>query len=427
MRTRALLLAVLVLTAGCLGADSSEDPSQEDESTVHEDTEGIQEVTRTFVFEADVSAGTEAGEVGVNETKVLGSGLERIELELTWNSSTNAFRAQARSPSGETTSTPSTTAATQASATVEDAGSGLWRFLVEAEGPHTPDRVRLEVTGVWRLPSEAVGGGVLSDQAIETERRSGQWHAWRNAQNQGDVGEEVNVSANATNGRLNLTAGTPSLEPEHSTQEAALASGENALVRVEAWARGDTEQQARERVRSINVSVTIAQGTIEVQAWARTWEQKGLDADIAVPEDTRTTPEMGVTNGEVNAFGNRVQGAELTATNGHVRAGMDVEGDLLLETTNGAIQAALAPQGETNIVAETVNGPIELGLEEASDVGYVIEAETTNGHISESMEEASFDGSNQEGVLRTENADERPLRVTGTTETVNADISFLGG
>lgn len=429
MRVRTLLLALLVASAGCLGSNPAQDDPEDDEQP-RQPPASTQRVERTFVFEGDVEAGTESRPVGPNGTKILGSGLVSLDLELTWNTSTNDFQAKAHGPQGSTTTTPPSPASSQASASVEEASSGLWRFEVVAEGPHAPDQVRLEVTAAWELPSDVAGEGALSGEPIETERRGDEWLAWRSGQFEGEVGEEVGVSANASNGRLNLSTGEVSPQREDSSgsssSQPTVGGEDQALVRVEVWARGDTEQQARERVRSVNVSVTITPSRIEVQPWVRNWQHRGVDVDVAVPEDRTTTPELEVSNGEVNVRSAQVQGAELATTNGVVRASMDVAGEILFETTNGEIQADLAPQGQTHLLAETVNGDIELGLEENSDVGYRIEAETTNGRVSESMDEATFEGSNQEGVLRTENLEQRSIRVNGTVETVNAAIAFQG-
>lgn len=421
MQLRPLMLALLLLGAGCLGAgDPQTQPESRDEG---EATTASHTVERVLVFEGNVSGGAQAGPVGINGTHVLGSGLQSLHLSLSWNTSANGFEARAEGPGGQTTVVErGSTSQPSAEGSLEAPSPGLWRFEIAAQGPHVPDRVRLEVTGTWTMP----GNATASEEApIHTSHRADDWVAWQDVHANGSVGGEVEVEASTGQGYVNLTAGTPDVAAQQPPTRVDASEGQ-AAVRLHAWARGETEAEARERVRSIETAIEIAGNRTEVHARATTWDDRGVNVDVALPAGTGTDLDLETTDGQVNAYADRVTGGQLEVTNGRLLAGLRGQGELELSGTNGPIRAQFAPTGDAKLLAEVENGPIELGLLETEEIGYVVDAETTHGRITESMEEASLEGSAQEATLRTDEADARAIQVTGRAESTNGNVAFAG-
>lgn len=431
MKLRTVLLVALLSFAGCLGSadDGSLSERQQEDDQPPEQPTATRSVERVIVFQGNVSGGTEAGPVGVNGTHVLGSGLASLHLSLTWTETANAFEAQAEGPAGRTTvAGPSGTAATSAEAEVADPKPGLWRFEIVAQGPHVPDEVRLEVTGTWEVPAEAGA----AEATIHTEQRGERWIAWRNVTDTGSVEDEVTVEAHTTQRLVNVTNGPVQTRSQTSQatasgdqQRQAVEEGE-ASVLVHVWARGDSEEQARERVRSVNATASVASDRVEGKASASSWEERGADVHVLLPEDTSAYLDLSVTNGQLNAFADQVTGGELTTTNGPIRAQLSASGDLEMSSTNGLVAADVHPTASLDLLAETVNGRVDLGLLETDEIGYEIDGQTTHGRLSEDMAEAELYGSEQQATLRTDGYDDRSIQVTGLVETTNGDVAFAG-
>lgn len=437
MRVRVVLLALAVATAGCLDAGPSSDapPEGEESGDPEPGNPAPRVVTRTFVYEGNVSAGTEGGPVGVNGTVVLGSGLQGVTLELAWTQASNAFEARGDPPAGDevTATSDAPAGGTSASAEADDPAPGLWRFSVLAEGSHLPDRVRLFVNATWRLPGPAdAAGGDAAPGPVQAERTGSGWRAWRDYHANGTVGDAVEVTADTANGAANLSAGGPEVSTESGagpgdpSVQPETRDGDTARVRVHVWAHADTEQRARERVQSVNVTVEVAGDRVRVNPQAPEWQQRGADVDVALPADTRSRLDLETTNGPVNARAADARQARLETTNGPIHAGIRGQGSIGLETTNGPLVAALVPTADVELDAASTNGPVQLGLQETDEIGYTIDAETSNDRITEDMDEAELEGSEEEATLRTRNAGERPIQVTGTAGTTNGNVHFQG-
>lgn len=431
MRARAVVLAMLILTTGCLGAGDPDAESRDDE----DDSPPEQRSTRTFereiVYEGEVTAGAEDRAVDVGGSTILGAGLDSVSVDLSWQRVTNDFQAHVQPPAGEEVIVASDAPiGTEASAEIDDVEPGLWRFSVSVEGSHVPDEVRLEITALWVLSTTDVRVEAgAANTSVQTEQRGDDWFAWQERYENDTVGQTVRATVDATNGPINLSAGTPPNGDEagFGDTDRQDAEGHLAYVRVLSWARADTESEALERVRSIDVSITIDEDTVQVGTDAPSWEHRGTDVDVLLPSDVQVTPSLDTTNGGVSLQAADVLDADLDTTNGPVQANIGASGNLRLDTTNGPIYAAIFPTSDAELEVDTTNGPAQLQLHEASHIGYIVDAETTNGQITESMDEAELEGSSDEATLRTEQADSRDVQVTGSVDTTNGNIHFQGG
>lgn len=439
MRTRAVLLSLLVLGAGCLGSDApgQDQGSQEDQEP--DSTQGQPlTVTRTLVFEGDVSAGTESERVGVNGTATLGTGLDRVTLDLSWGQGTNRFAAHALAPGGEEhTLAPDVVGccASGVSGEVQPADPGLWRFYVTAEGSHVPDHVKLKVQATWTLPANGTAAPTETPR-VHTERVDDGWRAWRTLHENGTVGESVEVTADATNGALNVTTGATEVSSSHGTgleaglpvraDRLATSHANDTSVRVRVHAHGDTEEEARQRVLSVNVDIRIEEDSVEATSNATNWSKRGVDTAVWLPPDASPSLSLDVTNGPVQVQAASVRGAQVDATNGPIRGSLSGSGSIQLDAVNGKIGVDLEPLDPADLEVDATNAQVTMGLVERDEIGYVIDAEATNGHLTESMEEARLEGSSDDATLRTDNADQRNIQVTGTTDVTNGNVHFAG-
>jgi hypothetical protein len=434
MRYKALALALLVVVSGCTGspADTNREDRSEDEQTDEPPSETVE---RTLIYTGPIDAGTESRAVSVGGQEVLGVGLVEIETDLVWTQPTNTFHVRSIRPDGtEHRTTVDDPASTRAEGNVTRLEPGDWTFRVHVEGTHVSDTVKLFVNVTWRVPADGGtplgGSGVLGD--VETAQRGDQWVAWQRHTANGTAAGDMEVDVNTTNGAVLLDA-TGSAETSTSATQAALPTGvrqaqstadDEVQIVVNTSARADTEEDARERLDDVNVTILLADESITVRAEAADWQKRGASATVRVPTNTTVSGVLDTTNGAIGLREVDASGLEAGTTNGAVRGSMTGSGPLALDTTNGAIDLAFTPTATASLEADTTNGAIDLELHEASDVGYQIDADTTNGEITADMEEASLEGSETEATLVTDGYDSRPIQVDGIADTTNANIAF---
>lgn len=416
MRGRALVLAALMLTAGCLGqVGTEEDPNANRSEADTAPPEGgtSRRIERTLVFQANVSGPQPGGErLGIEWTSELGIGLAGLRLELSWQRSSNGFGIETERPDGTVhkTGPPSDPGATSASSEVTQLGPGEYTFnLKAADGVVLPDTVQLRAHVTWELlngTQPAVENGTMRGP-VRTEPTDDGWRATIRYQANGSASETMKLHVNTTNGAL-----------------AHRGTAEQATATVLAYARGDTEEEARRRVLEIDVDLRIEQGRIVASATAPNWEKRGANVDTGVPEQTSVTGAFETTNGAITFRQARTHGLTAETTNGAIEGQLTGQGSIQLDTTNGAIAIDLTPTGDTELHVASTNGAHNYGLAETEEIGYTIDASLTNGEITEEMEEASLQGGDEEATLRTNDASSRPIQVTGSVETTNGNIHF---
>lgn len=412
MRLGTVAMAMLLVTAGCLGStDSNEVFGQDDPSDQPQKGEIVE---RTIVFTADLEQPDAGGDrLGVEWGTRLGTGLLGLEVELSWTEQANRFGLETERPDGTVhkTSPPEMPGPTSIEGNVTEAEPGRYSFyLTAAEGIVLPDNVTLKADATFRIVdgSPVVDGGTIQGP-LRTERTDDGWRAEIRYHANGSASTRMTVDVDTTNGGIS-----------HS------GNADQARATVLAWGRADTEDKAIERVRSIRVDLTVDSGEVVAHAEAPEWRKRGASVQTGVPSSTTTDARLDTTNGQISLSNAIVDGLVADTTNGGVQGTVTGAGDLLMDTTNGRIDVDLNPTGDTSLTADTTNGGIDLGLTETDDIAYEIHASTTNGDITEQMDEAHLEGSDDEATLVTENGQGRPIQVTGDVGTTNGHISFVG-
>lgn len=431
MRLEAALLALLMVTAGtagCIGTEAGGQAAQPAGDGTDDDEEGqaagdppTSPDTRTLSYEVEVGSTVSDGEpLATFAEERLGRGPATLDVEVSWTQPSNRFGVETVRPDGseERVGPPQTPGTTSVAGKVSVGSleAGTYGFhAVAPEGPVVEDEVTLEVEvpAGMLTPQPAPSGGPPEGE-VRTQQTADGWRAEITYRANGTVSDAVDLTADTVNGAVGLSGTTDG----------------TARAVVQAFARADTEDEAVERVREIQVTTIVEEGRVEAVAELpddEQWEERGAHANVAVPEQTRVSGLADTTNGPLEVDGPQADGLTLDTTNGPIRGSMTLAGDLAADTTNGPIQLDLTPTSSAEISMDTTNGGIELGLLENQDVAYEVDAETTNGRISESMDEARLDRQDDgEATLVTEDGDGRPIQVTGTTDTTNGNAHFAG-
>lgn len=401
------VLGLLIVTAGCLsGAGEQTRLTPQEAAQLDEDE--LEEVERQQTFETEVTASAGQGRIeGVQWPVPLAPGLTELSVELAWQEEAHAFGVDVEGPAEAKIEPEQDPTGAQRSAEIADPAPGTYVFYPTRNGVVTSDTLSLTVTATFAVPADdALAMEGCSE--IHAHRRADGWRASFACQASGPASAEKRVDADTVNGGVALDG-----------------DADGALASVRAWAEGDTEHEARERARSIDVTVQVTDDELVARAQAPDWEDRGADAEIGV-EQARLTGRADTTNGPITFANVQVEGFSADTTNGPIRGEITGGGDLAFDTTNGAIDLAFTPEERTRLEADTTNGRVDLGLTETSRIAYAIDAGTTNGKITENMDEARLDGSEDEARLVTEDGDGRPIRVTGDADTTNGDIHFEG-
>lgn len=420
MRWVAFVLTALVLTAGCFGQVGVEgDDGDGSAASPGEGGPGgdaaTQTVTRRLVFQENISDPRPGGDrVGVSWPAEMSIGLTAMHLELSWETTSNAFGVETERPDGtvHTLPPPAMPGQTSTEGDVTELVPGEYTYhLTAGDGVVLPDTVRLVVTATFELSTTtqpALEEGTVRDPVQVEETEDGY---------RATVTYRANASAQD---RMQVTVDTTNGEIRHDGQ------AEGATGTVTAWAHGDTADEARQRVLAIDVDLVVDEGRIQAIATAPDWTQRGASVSIGVPETTTVHGSLDTTNGPIHIEDARAEDLTADTTNGGITGSITGQGDYLFDTTNGAISVDLAPTGTSSLEADTTNGPIVLGLVEGDEIAYEIDAETTNGRITESMSEARLEGSDEEATLVTEDGQDRPIQVTGLADTTNGNVVFEG-
>lgn len=419
----ALLVTISILLAGCLGATT--DPSSTTDAGDAVD-DAAETVTEQLSYSADVSASARTSE----QVESFGwsydapSGIQEIDLTLSWEEQANGFGLQVEGPNGTRgRDAPQDPAATSIKLNIGDPTAGSWEFkVVQPAGATAPDNVRLDAK-VVRLAGE---GG--SSTNLRVYQENGEWIAEMSYGASGPAADQMTAEVSVANGDVR-----------------AETAGDQAEVNVTAWARGATRDQAVERVREIDVTATVQDDRIVGKASVDDgqWNNRGAHADVRTPSrlsgslSTSNDPielvdldggeiTVSTSNDPIEVTGTFQGPLTLSTSNDAVTGEVTVHDDLEVGTSNDPIDLDVTPEASLRIDATTSNGNVDLGLTETSEIAYEIQAQTSNGQITEDMEEAHLDGSDESATLRTEDGDGRPIQVTGNVGTSNDDVHFQG-
>lgn len=403
----AWVLSLLVVTAGCLSG-AGEQTRLSPQEAEQLDEEQLVEIERQLVYEAEVQASAGEGRIeGIEWPAPLGPGLSAIALDLEWQQQAHAFGIDVEGPTDASFGPEHDPTSAELSGEIAGAEAGSYTFYPTRQGAVASDQLTLTVTATFEVPEdESLSLAGCTD--VETQRSTDGWRASFACQASGPTSSAKQLDADTVNGRVALDG-----------------ASEGALATVHAWARGDTEGEARQRASTIDVTVRVTEDEIVARAEAPDWEDRGADVDVGVEQAT-LGGRADTTNGPVTFADVRTDGIAADTTNGPIRGDLSGSGDLSFDTTNGAIDVAITPEDDTDIEADTTNGGIQLGLAEGDRVAYTIDAETTNGQITEDMDEAHLEGEEDDARLVTDGGDDRPIQVTGNTDTTNGDIHFQG-
>lgn len=417
MRSAVFGLALLVLAAGCLGAGmSSEEEPRSEEAQPNQAFDEVVRVEQPYVFTGTVEGPQPGGDrVGVSWSPEFRAGLVGLELAFSWGEAVNAFGVQVERPDGSLHEVgPGSGVSTGVDGEVPEVWPGAYSFFVFADdGVVVPDEVRLEATAVYevvRVSGEAAGPSEETvEDAVQVVETNDGYRAWVDYQAQGDAMDRMSVRGDTVNGEVVL----------HGASETAEAF-------VHAWARGVSEDEARERVLTIDVEVRVDGDQVRAVASAPEWDDRGADVRTGVPSSTIATGVLGTTNGAVAFDQARVDGVEASTTNGAIGGSLSGEGSIRLGTTNGAIELVLTPAGSMILDASTTNGGLSFVLAEGDPIGYRLDASVSNGEITEDMREASLSGSDEDATLETTGFEDRTVQVTGNVGSTNGEIRFEG-
>lgn len=401
----AWLLGLLVLTAGCVGGAGGDDVTSRSTEEPGEDV-ATREVTREYVFEADVDrAATGDGRIeGVEWLAPFSENLVALELSMTWEESANAFGLDVEGATDRSIAPEQDPTSASLSASF-DAEPGPYAFYPTREGPVANDTLQLAVTATFEIP-EGEAASVEGCTEVQTRHTHEGWRATFTCEATGPVSEAKDATLDTTNGAIAVDGGA-----------------DETRATVEVWAEADSEQAARERARSVHVTVRVTEAELVAKAEAPSWENRGADAYVGV-QQARLDGEADTTNGPIELAAVETHGFRADTTNGPIVGGLTGSGDIRLDTTNGEIDVAFTPEADAEVAADTTNGPVRLSLAETDEIAYTIDASTTNGQITESMDQAHLEGSDDEATLVTDDGDDRPIQVTGVADATNGPIHF---
>jgi len=430
MKVLALASLATLLLAGCLGVQ----PEDASGGSVAGSSAFAVPTGPTVVTGADRMAerlttprlSPNGGEVAAWELTYEAVVLD-LEATLTWLNATNRFSLEVTTPSGatETTAAPADLNARTVEADIKDLSGGTYRFAVRSGGVAIPDKVTLEVR--YKRVAEAIAGETITDLPVQTKREGAHWIATIAYSATGAVGESAEADVRGANGVVAI----------------GKAADAQAVLNMVAWARADSEEDAIERVRGIDVSLRLASDRIEGHGSAESWNNRGVHVGLYVPAGTTLTGAVDSSNGPVEVKDVTLESFKVSSSNGpmefHGVVARDLTGDtsngpisgevraagtLHLDTSNGPFELTVRPTDDLQLVLDTSNGPVDLQLEERRDVAYDLDVGTSNGRIKVEMEEASYQGDKTDGRVRTNNGAGRDVQVTGTVDTSNGPVTI---
>ncbi len=421
MRGGALLAITLVAASltGCVGLDwdslsgCGSNSSSHSESTSTSSTQHDAELSDPVI---------QPGPVGIEWPITFAPGLTQLEVVLSWELEANDFSLEVERPSGEVEryGTSGLDMSTSRTATIPGPTSGEYVFRPVADAPAGPDSLQLQVTStIHRSTSSSTSAGEIGEAQTSIDRsnvtfeQTGDgYRAIVTYEAASEADEEMTLNLDTFNGDIH-----------------ASAAGNQADVRLTAWADGDTEHEALDRLRSIAISYSAEPSGLLAQASGPSSSCGGMGADVvaSVPASTTVTGLIDTSNGEIILSELTATDLEVDTSNGEIIGSLTGQGEIGLDTSNGEIELSFQPTGDTDLQLDTSNGEILLRLLEGAEIGYELDADTSNGEITESMREASIDGDDEdEGTLRTNGYSSRAAQVSGSVDTSNGEIHFEG-
>jgi len=178
-----------------------------------------------------------------------------------------------------------------------------------------------------------------------------------------------------------LTAGgTFELKNTNGRIQIDATDGSTIEVVAEKIARAASDEGAREAVRRIEITETVAPDRVLLDSTKggggfQINVSKRVDFVVKVPRTAQVRIET--TNGDIEVTG--LAGAfRAEATNGQIR-GTGLENRAEVETTNGQVSLAFAKLAEGGVSCTTTNGAVEVLLPQ--DAKASVTADVTNGEI----------------------------------------------
>jgi hypothetical protein len=204
------------------------------------------------------------------------------------------------------------------------------------------------------------------------------------------------------------------------------------MPRIEArlWARGATEQEARDRLETLFVQF---QSEPDLVAHVRTtlvdgdaWSHMGASVDARLAAGTRlSASSLATVNGNVRTQDVPVGSLVQHSTNGDLVAAASAN-SWTARTTNGGIRGDLAaPDASGSFELRTTNGQISLRLQQSGNHGVDAEASTTNGQVGLAFAGAEPVGSQSRtsAHVRTTGYDGKAVQTGISMRTTNGDVS----
>lgn len=333
-----------------------------------------------------------------------------IEFELEWDNAGNSYSLQVETPSGDRLSEDQSDNQ-EIELLVTDTETGTYGFWPRAESVAFQDELELTVTYHWM--DDGTAKIEIPTPTIEVEQQGDRWRATMRYVAVGTTADTAQLDVHTINGDVSLSSTTD--------------DDSRADMEVFAWA--NSEARARELVKAIQIGIGITSDQIraEVEEQPRQLDDnEGVGAHIDIETPATVGGSAGTTNGDVVFEGLALDDLSVSSTNGEFEGTVDAYGDLTGSTTNGGFDLDITPHESLNLDFSTTNGGADIGLKEASDIGYHIDASTTNGEVTESMDEASLDGEENRATLQTEGYSGRDIQVSGSITSTNGSIHFLG-
>jgi hypothetical protein len=229
-----------------------------------------------------------------------------------------------------------------------------------------------DVPGPQASGGAAPGAGSLAQGPVTTRPDGLRWIAERTdaAGFEAPAGKG-SVELKTVNGNVRQAAATP--------------------PRIEArlWARGDTEQQARDRLATVSVEFSLQtapqlalRAEVVTTEGPDSWNDKGGDLHLDLPASvTLSSADLASTNGGITTQGLAIDQLATRTTNGDLVAKGTVS-SWNGRTTNGDASADLqAPMATGTFDVATTNGGISMVLREDASHGVDAVGHTTNGDV----------------------------------------------
>ncbi len=234
----------------------------------------------------------------------------------------------------------------------------------------------------------------------------------------------------------------------------ASVDGNQYTLRANLVGRGDTEQEARDNLASLNVhhEDTLTGTHIDlattVQPLGGTWNNRGAGLGLDVPAslfvnnlhgDTSNggmaaaslrgqTLTFDTSNGGIAMADLKFDKVKVSTSNGGIALDDVTLGDLDARTSNGGIAAVVDGSRTGNYNLRTSNGGIALVVPDGNTYGYDAEAETTNSRATINLRDTEPVGEqeNTHKHVRTTNYNDRDIKVKITAKTSNGEIEIEG-